>query len=425
MHRIVPLRFAGRNDPRLGQRRIETPFRATDFDPRLRTRLLVLQPTPFCNINCDYCYLPDRNNPARMSTATVRRAGQRLIEDDLLGDSLTVVWHAGEPLVLPPTYYQDAFAALREVLPSSTAISHSFQTNATLVDDEWCEFFLHHQVRVGVSVDGPAFLHDAHRRTRAGKGTHDRVQRALLTLGRYGVPYHAIAVVTAEALSHADAVHDFFVEADIHEVGFNFDEAEGGHSTSSISGREQGHGAFLERMLGHMNASGGRYQVRELVHAYHVIANGTPHYRWRDDVLPDNAQTIPFAIISVAWNGQFSTFSPELLGQSNIEYENFLLGDVMRTGYLASTDTDLFRRLWSAVRRGDEHCRQRCAYFEYCGGGSPANKLYENGSIESAETLYCRSMIQRPLETVLVSIEQAAAQTRLPKTSTPLATDQI
>ena len=23
--------------------------------------LLVLQPSPFCNINCDYCYLPNRS----------------------------------------------------------------------------------------------------------------------------------------------------------------------------------------------------------------------------------------------------------------------------------------------------------------------------------------------------------------------------
>ena len=36
------------------------------------TRLLILQPTPFCNLDCDYCYLPNRDDTRRMSIATVR-----------------------------------------------------------------------------------------------------------------------------------------------------------------------------------------------------------------------------------------------------------------------------------------------------------------------------------------------------------------
>ncbi len=410
MQRIAPLRFTRRlSDAWRARCRVDTPICAVDFEPRLRTRLLVLQPTPFCNIDCDYCYLPDRNNRARMSIATVRQVAERLVDDDLVADSLTVVWHAGEPLVLPPAYYEEAFRAFREALPAGTVVSHSMQTNATLIDDDWCRLFVEHGVRVGVSVDGPAFVHDAHRRTRAGKGTHQRVVRGLETLRRNGVAFHAIAVVTADALRHADAIHAFFVATEIHEIGFNFDEAEGCHGASSISGREHAHRAFLERMLAHMHASGGEYQVRELVHAYQVIARGAPRYRWRGELLPDNPQTIPFAIVSVAWDGRFSTFSPELLGQPSVEFQDFFLGNVAGTGYLASTGSDLFDRLWSAVRSGDRSCRERCAYFDYCGGGSPANKLYENGSLESTETLYCRSMIQRPLDIVLDSIERAAA----------------
>jgi uncharacterized protein len=37
------------------------------------------------------------------------------------------------------------------------------------------------------------------------------------------------------------------------------------------------------------------------------------------------------------------------------------------------------------------------------------NKLFENGSLASAETLYCRSMVQRPIEVVLA---QAQARQR-------------
>ena len=33
--------------------------------------LLVIQPTPFCNINCAYCYLPDRNSKHVISEQTL------------------------------------------------------------------------------------------------------------------------------------------------------------------------------------------------------------------------------------------------------------------------------------------------------------------------------------------------------------------
>ena len=68
------------------------------------------------NINCDYCYLPDRDFKARMSLDIVRYAAERLLADGLLGETLTIVWHAGEPLVMPPAFYESAIAITQEVL---------------------------------------------------------------------------------------------------------------------------------------------------------------------------------------------------------------------------------------------------------------------------------------------------------------------
>ena len=39
-----------------------------------RIQLLVVQPTPFCNIDCRYCYLPDRTNKAVVAEATLASA---------------------------------------------------------------------------------------------------------------------------------------------------------------------------------------------------------------------------------------------------------------------------------------------------------------------------------------------------------------
>src|SRR2546430_11443894 len=69
-------------------------------------KLLVLQGTPFCNINCSYCYLPDRQSTGQMSVATVEAVIENLLRSDLLRGALLVNWHAGEPLVLPPEFYR-------------------------------------------------------------------------------------------------------------------------------------------------------------------------------------------------------------------------------------------------------------------------------------------------------------------------------
>jgi uncharacterized protein len=152
----------------------------------------------------------------------------------LAAPDFTVVWHAGEPLVLPVQWYREAFAAVRRNAPAGVHIPHSVQTNAMLVTDEWCDFFRENAVRVGVSLDGPARIHDLRRRTRSGQGTHARVMKGIETLRRNGVPFHVICVVGADTLDAAGELVDFFVAEDIHDVGFNIEEIEGVHRRSSL-----------------------------------------------------------------------------------------------------------------------------------------------------------------------------------------------
>src|SRR4051812_31053470 len=153
----------------------------------VRTELAIIQPTPFCNINCRYCYLPGRTLNKRISPRTLERISQRLFESPFVRDELTIVWHAGEPLVLPVDFYREAHDILQRWNVSGVRITFHFQTNATLIDAEWCRFFLRPNVRVGVSLDGPRELHDLHRVDRRGKGTFDRTFRGLRMLHEVGL----------------------------------------------------------------------------------------------------------------------------------------------------------------------------------------------------------------------------------------------
>jgi uncharacterized protein len=382
-------------------------FALSDFSPAPQTRLLILQPTPFCNISCDYCYLPNRSSRAHMALEVVRAAAQRLLDAGLLADELSVVWHAGEPLVVRIDWYEQAFEVLADVLGAHTRITHSVQTNATLIDEDWCRFFLRHGVRIGVSVDGPALLHDAHRKTRGGKGTHHQVLRGMQCLRSHGIPFHAIAVVTRETFEDVDAFIDFFEAQGLTELGCNFDEAEGLHAQSSLQGQELEHGRFLKELLRRSQLAGSGLRVRELSTALHLIARPLPQTRWRNSVWPSNAQTLPFAMLTVAHDGHWSTFSPELLGQASPSYGNFVFGNVLSDDLLEAAQGEAFDAAWHDIVEGIRRCEQGCAHFAYCGGGSPANKFFENGSMNSAETLYCRMVLKQPFDLMLGALESS------------------
>src|SRR6266853_128495 len=117
-------------------------------------QLVVVQPTPFCNINCRYCYLPDRTNNAVLADETIANLFSQVFASGWLQHGLTVVWHAGEPMVLPIDFYRRAFRLIDSLKPAETELTHAFQTNGTLIDDAGCAFFTEADVNVEESEGG-------------------------------------------------------------------------------------------------------------------------------------------------------------------------------------------------------------------------------------------------------------------------------
>lgn len=349
-------------------------------------KLLVLQGTPFCNINCKYCYLPNRSNTSQMGVETVEAVVSRLREDRLLKGPLLVNWHAGEPLTLPPQFYRTRIRPFASLAEDGIAVEQSLQTNAILIDDAFCELFQEFDIAVGVSVDGPAFVHDRERLTRSGRPTHARTEAGMRKLREHGITFNAICVLTDFSVRHPDAIYEYFRDAKVRAVAFNIEEIEGVNQASSISnsGYNDRFRAFLERLWARVEADGGMLQVREFDDMEARILDR--HQR-------RNSQTDPFVNLTVAWNGDWSTFCPELLGVSFPEYPTFILGNVHNGSLRAALEAEGFKRLYADIHAGVDACRAECSYFDICGGGNPSNKISENGSFRSTETINCRNRI--------------------------------
>ena len=368
-----------------------------------RLRQLVLQSTPFCNLACTYCYLPDRDRKLLMSRE-VLEAALRLIHDaDLASPTLDVRWHAGEPLAVPRRFYEEAFAQVQRVLGSCTSVEHSVQTNAVLLDGAWADLLARHSVRVGVSIDGPAEVHDAKRITRRGIGTFSRVMRGVGRLQERGIAFDVIAVVTPATLRQTTAFMDFFASlAGLRQLGLNVEESEGAHSSEAFATRdfEVGFRSFL-RDLSKWSAETG-VQVREFDSMRKLVLAGAGR-------AARNIQNEAFAILTIGADGEAATFSPELLGMIHPGAPGgFSIGNVLSEDQQAILYSPRLRALETNVSRGTGLCRERCAYFSLCGGGAPVNKLYENGSFATTQTQHCRLAAMSVADVVLEAMEDEA-----------------
>jgi uncharacterized protein len=290
------------------------------------------------------------------------------------------------------------------VAPTGANIIHSIQSNGTLLNQSWCDFIKRHDIRVGLSIGGPDFLHDLHRKSRRGVGTHRAAMHGLQLLEDNEIPFHIIAVITSEALDHAQEIYEFFESAGCRAPGVQYRRSRGRACGLDIGRRTR---RTRPRVL-----SNDLRKSEEAPKYYDSRIRGgrakdSLGISLREFDFPwFNEQVRPFGIISVDWEGNFSTYSPDLLGMSVDPYGDFCFGNVLRDHFADALETPKFRQVLVDIQTGIKRCAERCSYYGYCGAGAPANKYYENGSLASTQTIYCRYAVQMPLDIVLNDMER-------------------
>jgi uncharacterized protein len=337
----------------------------------------------------------------RIKTETLEQIFKVLLSSSFIADEILFLWHASEPLVLPTSFYKRAFQLQEEWNHKRVRIANAFQTNATLITQKWCQFFKDHNIHVGVSLDGPQHIHDANRQDKTGKGSFERTMRGIELLQTNNIPYAVISVVTSASILQPDQFWQFFSELDLIGLGLNPEEKEGINTWSSLRTDEdiKHYKHFLKYLLIMNEESQHPIAIREIEKLkYLVDASPQPIYVQQAN--------IPMAIISFDCDGNFSTFSPELLTLHHADYGDLHFGNVFENSLEEIFNNAKFQRVQKDIQQGIERCKASCAYFPVCGGGSPSNKLSEHGTFSCTETIACRLQIQVPTDVVLEYLEE-------------------
>ncbi len=164
-----------------------------------------------CNLLCKYCYeYPDLSDPAALSLDQVESVFRRVrTHYEGVNEPLRIafVWHGGEPLLIDPDFYWEAFERQRRVFEDSPhLVTHSVQTNLTKLDDRRLALLATGFDGVGVSIDFVGGL----RVNRAGKPSEPRVLRNLDRLREAGVPFGGITVLTKNNLDFLAEIYGFY-----------------------------------------------------------------------------------------------------------------------------------------------------------------------------------------------------------------------
>ncbi len=353
------------------------------MDLQFHVGTIVLQPTTLCNLDCEYCYLPERARDRRMSSAVAEQVARYV--DGACGP-IEILWHGGEPTACDLERFETLIAPFRRV--GGERVVHHLVTNGTRIDDLWCDFFGRHGIRVGVSLDGPEWANRG-RLTRGGKPSDGSVLRGIEHLVRRGISFAILAVVGHESLSRAAELYRFFRGLGCSELGLLVEERQP-LRVREVPDDDAVFG-FWRDLLEVWRADPG-LRVRELATVLAWIENPRvfqPSVReLRIDLMP-----------SVAANGDVSLLSPEL-----VNLAPYVVGNV------------LAEPLASIVARWDEHayvadhvagigaCRRECGYFAYCTGGLASHKIFELGSARGTETAFCRNSQKRLADAVLAGL---------------------
>nr|WP_321462220.1 anaerobic sulfatase maturase [uncultured Cohaesibacter sp.] len=186
---------------------------------------LMAKPTGFrCNIACDYCFYLEKakgslrpgNDQRVMDDQTLEAYIRAYIRTNPL-EEIEFSWQGGEPTLAGIGFFEKALTLQRQYA-AGKKILNSIQTNGLLIDDDWARFLARNNFLVGLSLDGPAALHDTHRMANNGKGVHHLVLRALEHLKRHKVETNILCVVNATTASQPEEIYHYLTG----ELGMRF-----------------------------------------------------------------------------------------------------------------------------------------------------------------------------------------------------------
>ncbi len=350
--------------------------------------LVVIQPTSLCNLNCKYCYVPNRKNSTLIKPQVLEQIFKKTLSLKFKSPFIEFLWHSGEPMLAGINFYKNVIQLQKKYNLNNVTIRNTIQTNGILIDSNWAKFFKENDFSIGVSLDGPSFINDANRVTWGGKPTTEKVLQGIQHLKKEGITPGILSVISEKSLDYPKEIFDFFYNHELYWIGFNVEEIENANKSTSLKSQNSvdiRYRNFMSTLYDLWKSKVPKTEIREFVDIVNVINDKSEKNNYYRE--PD--ETVDFKIITIQKNGDISTYSPEFAGMKSEKYNDFVIGNILNDDLINLSSNANFKKIKRDVNLSISNCANECFYFDLCGGGFLSNKLAENGKLESTETTGC------------------------------------
>lgn len=177
---------------------------------------IILKMTTACNLKCVYCSEGDQ-----CAERLPEEIFYKLVDEmppllEYIGTKdAEFLFHGGEPTL----YGRDNLQRLIDYAKNNLRgynVQFLMQTNGTLIDDAWIEFFKAEKISPGISLDGYPDIHDKNRRTENNQPTAEKILHNIKLMREAGLSVGTLMVFNSPEAVDADKLFDFIQEHKLH-----------------------------------------------------------------------------------------------------------------------------------------------------------------------------------------------------------------
>ena len=335
---------------------------------------LIIKLTNNCNLNCSYCY--HRQDKSRNMQLSLTLEQIDLMIRQLMRHNerrAQFIWHGGEPLLAGIDTFRFIADKQKEYNTKNLIVSNSVQTNGTLLDEEYIEFFKKNNFSIGISIDGPYRYHAEKRGTTQAE--YDTILNSIDSINRAGARLGTLCVIGKHHLGHAKEIIDLLTDHQIAHIGFLpclvIGEDQEIDTSTTLSPEE--YGCFM----------------MELFDAWCSSGNECLSIRNFDDCIRFFRGKRARNCTSCHECGDYLTVTPDggiYLCDNFSATENHRVG-CLEEGFSGIEDTLPMKWLKAALNNIPSGC-EKCRYFKACFGGCIYQRWIADPSM-SGKQYYC------------------------------------
>lgn len=336
--------------------------------------------TDECNLRCTYCFEESMHTDCIKPLSSIRKDFSFFIDNyldkyvrelidinkELNKTETHITFHGGEPLLVGSELLRRGFEIVSQY--RNTVIS--IQTNGTLINDELIDLFKEYTVHVGVSLDGPEYMHDAYRKDAGGQGTYQRLMTNIKKMQEKGVIVGALATVTDVSVKEPDTFYRFFIDNHL-EFSFNpcFTDPNLPSSYKVLNTSE--YIDFYKRMFDlWVNDNSNNISINCFERIISAMAVKKKVWMEVCSFIPDCSQTT----VAINTKGDFFRCLHYCMDGKHI------IGNIACDPLSIAVGDPAFSERWKHLKQSA--CKE-CDIQDYCCGGCPYVAEAENGTILS------------------------------------------